>query len=231
MWPIRAHWCRWILLCLFSNLPALWADAQQTTSGIPTIEVTSRLVFLDVTVLDRKGHPVVNGLTKDDFIITDDKKPQRIFSFEPPESHRVDIGATTDNPSGQAPVTIFVLDLLDSNFSDFAYIRYMVRKYLLAQPSQLNSPAELMVLGNESLEMVQGYTRSKAELLDALDHLQSALPYKEMNGAFFAERFGQSSMLCNRLRCKTEECPDGKISFGLAMAAPASIQSNYPAHW
>lgn len=102
MWPIRAHWCRWILLCLFSNLPALWADAQQTTSGIPTIEVTSRLVFLDVTVLDRKGHSVVNGLTKDDFIITDDKKPQRIFSFEPPESHRVDIGAATDNPRPHA---------------------------------------------------------------------------------------------------------------------------------
>jgi VWFA-related protein len=68
----------------------------------------------------------------------------------------------------------------------------MVRKYLVAQPSQLNSPAELMVLGNQSLEMVQGYTRNKVDLLYALDHLRSILPYKEMNGAFFAERFGQS---------------------------------------
>ena len=51
-----------------------------------TIRVTSRLVFLDVTVLDKKGHPVVKGLeAKDgDFSITDNKRPQRIFSFEAP---------------------------------------------------------------------------------------------------------------------------------------------------
>ncbi len=168
------------------------ANAQQAPASVPTIRVTSRLVFLDVTVLDKKNHPVVTGLTKDDFTITDNKKPQRIFSFEAPETHKVDIGASADNPAGRAPVTIFVLDLLDSSFSDFAYIRYMTRKYLLAQPSQLNSPAELMVLGNQSLEMVQGYTRNKADLLYALDHLQTALPYKQMNGSFFAERFGQS---------------------------------------
>jgi VWFA-related protein len=192
MWSVRALLYGSILLFLFNNLTAPWADAQQAASGTPTIQVTSRLVFLDVTVLDRKGHPVVSGLTKDAFTITDDKKPQRIFSFEPPDSHIVDTSASADDPAGKAPVTIFVLDLLDSSFSDFAYIRYMVRKYLVAQPSQLNSPAELMVLGNQSLEMVQGYTRNKADLLYALDHLRSILPYKEMNGAFFAERFGQS---------------------------------------
>jgi hypothetical protein len=29
----------------------------------------------------------VSGLTKDDFAITEDKIPQTIFSFEPPEAH------------------------------------------------------------------------------------------------------------------------------------------------
>ena len=52
------------------------------SSDVPTIGVTSGLVFLDVTVLDKKGRPVVKGLTKDDFLITEDKKPQRVFSFE-----------------------------------------------------------------------------------------------------------------------------------------------------
>jgi hypothetical protein len=63
------------------------AQAQQPSSGEPKIEVTSALVFLDVTVLDKKGHPVVSGLTQDDFTIKEDKKPQRIFSFEAPETH------------------------------------------------------------------------------------------------------------------------------------------------
>ena len=191
MRSLRALFCGTIMLSLFS-IKASTARAQQTPANTPTIRVTSRLVFLDVTVLDKKGRPVVKGLTKDDFTITDNKKPQRIFSFEAPETQVVDANATGDNPAGKAPVTIFVLDLLNSKFEDFAYIRYMVRKYLTAQPAQMNSPAELMVLGNNSLEMVQGYTRSKADLLYALDHVPAVLPYKEMSGSFMWERFAQS---------------------------------------
>ncbi len=183
---------RSMLLLAMSYLTAPWVKAQQAPSDTMTIQVNSSLVFLDVTVLDKKGHPVVTGLTKDDFSITDDKKPQRIFSFEPPERHTIDTHATADHPAGSLPVTIFVVDLLDSSFSDFAYIRFMVHKYLAAQPSQLKAPAELMVLGNDSLEMVQGYTRSKADLIYALDHIQTTLPYKEMNGSFASERFGQA---------------------------------------
>jgi VWFA-related protein len=190
MRSIRTLSCGMILLSLFS-IKGSMARAQQAPSDAVTIRVTSQLVFLDVTVLDKKGHPVVKGLTKDDFTITDNKKSQRIFSFEAPETHVVDANATSDDPSGNAPVTIFVLDLLNSKFEDFAYIRYMVRKYLEAQPKQLNSPAELMVLGNDSLEMVQGYTRSKADLLYALSHIPAVVPYKEMSG-FFEDRFYQS---------------------------------------
>jgi VWFA-related protein len=146
-----AWFCGMILLSLVSFKVLL---AYQVPSNVPTIQVTSRLVFLDVTVLDKKGRPVVKGLTKDDFMITDNKKQQRIFSFEAPETHVEDANATDDHPEGMAPVTIFVLDLLNSKFEDFAYIRYMVHKFLAAQPAQMNSPTELMVLGKNSLEMV-----------------------------------------------------------------------------
>ncbi len=112
-------------------------------SPAPTFRVTTRLVFLDVTVLDRRGHPVVKGLTKDDFTITESKQQEPIVSFEPPEAH-----AKKDS----APATVLVLDLLNSRFEDFGYIRYQVRKYLLAQPSPLSSPTELMVLGTRSLD-------------------------------------------------------------------------------
>ena len=127
------------------------AQAQQRTQA-PTIKVTSSLVFLDVTVLDKKGHPVVTGLTKDDFTITEDNKPQRIFSFEAPEAHVMSENGEDENLDGEAPATIFVLDLLNSRFEDFAYIRYEVTQFLKAQPPQLASPAELLVL---YLEMLQ----------------------------------------------------------------------------
>jgi VWFA-related protein len=117
MQSFRALFCGTILLSLFGVQGSI-ARAQQPSSDAPTIRVTSRLVYLDVTVLDKRGHPVVTGLTKDDFVITEDKKPQRIFSFEAPETHIVDANATDDHRSGKAPVTIFVLDVLDSTIED-----------------------------------------------------------------------------------------------------------------
>jgi hypothetical protein len=37
-----------------------------------------------VTVVDWKRNPLVTGLTKNDFTITENGKPQRIFSFDTP---------------------------------------------------------------------------------------------------------------------------------------------------
>jgi hypothetical protein len=134
---------------VFASAPLavfLWQDftalAQQSPPSVPTFRVSSNLVILDVTVLDKKGRPVVTGLTKDDFTITEDKQPQRIFSFEAPETHVMGPNPEDSNPQGKAPVTIFVLDQLNSSFEDFAFIRYEVRRFLLTQPPQLASPAE-----------------------------------------------------------------------------------------
>lgn len=162
-------------------------DNQQPPA--PTLSVTSSLVFLDVTVLDKKGHPVDN-LTKDDFAITEDKKPQRIFSFEAPDVHLQT--ASSDKPDRKAPVNILVLDLLNSKFEDFAYIRYSVRNFLLAQPERLSTPTEMLVIGNESLDLLQGFTRNRNELLEALANLPTALPWKRMNASFFWDRFIES---------------------------------------
>ncbi|MGC2614968.1 MAG: VWA domain-containing protein [Terracidiphilus sp.] len=195
------------------------SNLQQSVPA-PTLRVTSSLVFLDVTVLDKKGHPVVTGLTKDDFTITEDKKPQRIFSFEPPEVHTINARSSDGNPEGKAPVTILVLDLLDSSFEDFAYIRYSTRKFLLAQPEQLTSPAEMLVVGNQSLDMLQGYTRTRADLLYALDHLPAALPYKHMSGSFFWERFAQSIDALQQIALQNRGIPGRKNIIWIGHGGP-----------
>lgn len=185
------------LLCatlLLGVPPNALAQATQPSSGEPAIRVTSRLVFLDITVVDRKGNPVTAGLTKDDFTITEDKRPQTIFSFEAPATHILDNASAEDQPAREPPVTILVLDQLNSSFEDFAFIRDSVKKYLLAQPPQLVSPAELLVLGNSSLEMLQGYTRSREELLAALANVPVALPYKHMSERFFTDDLLQQSL-------------------------------------
>jgi VWFA-related protein len=208
MRSLRAPLCGTILLSLFA-IERSTAHAQQAPQNTPTIRVTSRLIFLDVTVVDKKGRPVVKGLTKGDFTITEDKKPERIVSFEAPDTHVIDADATVDDRSEKAPLTIFVLDLLNSSFEDFGYIRFMVHKYLAAQPAQLTSPAEIMVLGNKSLEMVQGYTLSRADLLYALDHIPPAIPYKEMYG-FIEEQFIQSIDALQEIALQNQGVPGRK---------------------
>jgi VWFA-related protein len=197
------------VLVLLSAMPFCGAQGQQTTPTTPTIKVTSALVFLDVTVLDKKGHPVVSGLTKDDFAITEDKIPQTIFSFEAPEVHVM--GAGDENPSGNAPKTILVMDLLNSSFEDFAYIRYEAEQFLKSQPPQLASPTELLVVDNDSLEMQQSFTRSRADLLDAVKHAPVALPYKHMNRVSFAwEMFGQSLDALDQIALQNKGVPGRK---------------------
>lgn len=204
--------------------------SSQTSPSVPTIRVTSRLVFLDVTVLDKQGRPVVSGLTKSDFLITEDKQPQRIFSFEPPQVHTLDLRPGAENPDGKAPRTILVLDLLNSRFQDFAYIRYEVKRYLDSRPPELGSPTEMMVVGNQSLQMVQNWTRDRSELLDALQHIPAVLPYKEMSGAFWYERAGQSVDALQQIALQNQGVPGRKniIWVGHGMPNLDALYTEYP---
>lgn len=219
MLSVRALLCAATLLEV-SSLRPLKAQAQPGAADTPTFRVTTRLVFLDITVLDNKGRPVVKGLTKDDFTITESKKPQRIFSFEAPESH-ANVNTEDNNPANKAPVTVLVLDLLNSRFEDFAYIRYQVRTYLEAQPAHLNSPTELMVLSNSSLELVLAYTRSKEDLVYALNHVPAALFFKLMNGSFWGERFGQSIDALQQIALQNKGVPGRKNIVWVAHGGPS----------
>jgi VWFA-related protein len=189
------------------------AQEQQTAPAGPTFRVTSNLVFLDVTVLDKKGRPVVTGLTKDDFTITDDGKAQRIFSFDAPAE-----GAKTE---GNAPATILVLDLLNTPFEDSAFARYSISRYLALQPERLISPTELMVLNNTSLDMVHAYTRSRAELIYALEHVPQAVPYKLSAGPWGEERASQSIEALQQIALQNKGLPGRKNILWVGNGGPS----------
>jgi VWFA-related protein len=166
------------------------AKSQTASPPTTTIRVASDLVYLDVTVVDRKGNPVVTGLTRSDFTITEDGKPQRIFSFDAPAA---DVETSTaaspatppdtvqtsnTNTAQEGPSTILVLDLMNTRSPDSAYARYSMRRYLAKQPERLASPTELMVLNNTALNMVQPYTHNRDDLLNELNHVPPEEPYK-----------------------------------------------------
>lgn len=87
----------------FVALPLAPALGQE--SAPPAINVTVDLVQLNVAVTDQKGH-YITGLHPDDFIITEDKIPEKIATFgEGDESVRVllSAGPTSAGPTSAKP--------------------------------------------------------------------------------------------------------------------------------
>ena len=212
MRSIRVFLCGVVLLAA-AGVAA--ARGQRTAPATPTFRVTSNLVFLDVTVVDKKGRVVTSGLTKDDFAITENKKPQRIFSFDAP--------ATGAKTAENAPATILVLDLLNTPSSDFAYGRDSIRRYLALQPDKLNSSTELMVLNNTTLDMVQAYTRSRSDLVYELNHVPPAQPYKLSGGEWAGERLSQSIEALQQIALQNKGLPGRKNILWVGSGGPSIL--------
>jgi VWFA-related protein len=200
----------------------------EKSADVPVFRSTSALVYLDVTVVDKKGHPVVTGLTQEDFSITEDGKPERIFSFEAPDAHGLsDVGlngpGSRDKGQGSlAPETILLLDLLNTRYDDFSFVRDQAHKYLVAQPETLPGPTELLVLGNTSIKVLQEPTRSRGELLAALDHMPRSVPFKanyQLN--FLSELIRQSYDALQQMSIQNRGVPGRKNVIWLGMGPPA----------
>src|SRR6187200_3253792 len=82
------------LLGLSLCIPMLSQEAQTP----PTFRVSTRLVVQTVSVTDKEGKPV-EGLTVNDFVLTEDNLPQTISVFE---FHKLDDSAPPRFPSTAA---------------------------------------------------------------------------------------------------------------------------------
>lgn len=160
-----------LVLCL---LPAISLYAQAPQS----LTLNARLVVLDVSVTDRNGSPV-DGLAAKDFQVFEDDVPQRIVSVEPPSAHllpqqAVSAGiAAKFDPSdpaafGRSPVTILVLDQLNTHFADSSFALRCLRDYLTAQPALLSQPAEIVSIADNGFHSLAPFTRDRDALLRAL---------------------------------------------------------------
>jgi VWFA-related protein len=224
--------------CLFQAAPGLaqngppedgsQAATKEKPVDIPVFRSTTTLVYLDVTVVDKKGRPVETGLSSNDFTITEDKRPQHIFSFEEPDVHGLSGPDSKGDHSaeavaeGKAPETILLLDLLNTQFQDFAFVRDQTRKFLMMQPEELAAPAEMLVLGNSALEVLLKPTRSRQELLAALDHLPRAIPYKAVYKTNFSdELIRQSYDALQQIAIQNRGMPGRKNVIWIGMGPPS----------
>jgi VWFA-related protein len=161
-----------------------------------TLQLKTQAVVLDVVVTDRNGK-IVDGLTKDDFEVYENKLPQKIRYFEAPSSHAanpktvISINSTAelDAKEPNAPVTILVLDEINTKFEDEAFTRYSLKKYLDTQGDVLPQPTLFVAVNLQHFIVLQDYTTSKKEILAALDHHLTSYPWQQMSGSWQAEQF------------------------------------------
>jgi VWFA-related protein len=163
------------------------------------LNVNARIVVLDVVVTDRHGNLVHrNDLTKDDFTVYESKEPQTIRSFERPSQHAMPVSdkpivnSAADLPKiGDAPVTLMVLDELNSRFEDMSYSRQMMVKYLEAQPAVLPQPTVLLIATNTKFLQVHDYTQNRDELIEIVKKHMPEVPWRMENGGGTVERMAQ----------------------------------------
>jgi hypothetical protein len=73
------------------------------TSAAETLHAGAQLVVVDVVVQDRDGRPY-HGLTRDDFLVTEQKKPQTIRNFE---EHAANTAQKPGPPGPPMPPGVF----------------------------------------------------------------------------------------------------------------------------
>ncbi len=130
----------------------------------PSIKVESRIVVVDVVVTDKQGQSVP-GLRKDDFHLSEDGGPQIVTSFEehkgatpnetklPPMPPNVFSNFPTAR--GADSVNVLLLDLLNTQPQNQAFVRQQVIKYLGEVPP--GTRLAVFALGSH-LRIVRGFT-------------------------------------------------------------------------
>src|SRR6266540_1223058 len=113
---------------------------QNRGDQVPVFRSTTRLVQVSVVVHDGRGQPVAD-LKKEDFSLTERGKPQQISVFSvastsapaspPPElPPHIFSNALSRRAGTPASVTVVLLDLLNTSWTDQIYARKALVKFL-----------------------------------------------------------------------------------------------------
>lgn len=193
----------------------LAAPAQEP---VTTLTLSTRIVVLDIVVTDKQHHVVTTGLGRADFSILEDTSAQTIRSFDAPDAHVQPVGVEVHSAGdlkkiGDAPVTLLVLDELNTKFEDMSYSRDAMVKYLQAQPAVLRQPTVLLLAGNTRFQQLHDYTQNRDELIVQVKHHMPEIPTKfnaGRGGAMAVERLAQTLASLEQIAQASQGTPGRK---------------------
>ena len=190
------------------------ASPESALSGPSTVlKVKTRLVVVDVVAQNSKGQPVTD-LKSEDFILTEDGKPQNIRSFSlqlgqqsgaaRPQIPTLPANTVTNLPRFQTggAWNVVLLDALNTTLRNQAYMRDEMVKFLNKLPS--DQPIAIYLLGSK-LRLVQDFTSDPKLLKQAIAGIKNQ----------------SSRVLSNPAGTSPEtDIPQGSVAAGILAAVP-----------
>lgn len=157
---------------------------EETPQQMPTFNAAARLVQVDV-IARHKGI-AANGLTKEDFTLLDNGRPQRIAVFSVASSQALD-AAFVPLPAGTVSnrldrdgdsltnATVVLIDQINTAPADQAFAIRRITKFLAMRrtPDRKADRIGIYTLGREGLRAVQEITDNAGLLRQAADSLIS----------------------------------------------------------
>jgi VWFA-related protein len=129
-------------------------ERRDEAAGEDVVHIETRLVACGVLVLDRRGN-AVEGLTQDDFLITEDGQPQRISHYS--LGSEVKVGRSI----------VLILDY-SSSLLPFIETSTEAAKALVDKLG----PKDRMAVVTDDVSLLVDFTSDKAKLKEALDSLK-----------------------------------------------------------
>ncbi len=125
------------------------------TSSTPTMKVEAKTVLLPVTVRDKHGK-LIQNLTKADFLLNDDGKPQTLNYFALDTNLPLTLGLLVDTSRSQRDA------LADERTASQRFFDQMLDE---------SKDRAFLIQFDREVELLRDLTSSKEKLRDGLDHL------------------------------------------------------------
>ena len=199
-----------LVLCLsWLSFSALGQETGSAVSTVPpaATEATNpasandHRLTLDVVVSDRSGK-TVSGLQAQDFVVLDNKKPQKVVAFH-----------ASGSPQAEPVEIILVVDEVNTSFTNVTYARDQIKKFLLRNGGNLAHPVTLAFFSDAGTEILNDSSRDGNALVASFEQHETALRSIRRSTGFYGaeERFQLSLNMLNSLTLREAQVPGRKM--------------------
>ena len=184
--------------------------APKPAAPIEATTSTAGPLNLDVVVSGHDGKPIA-GLQQQDFSVYLDKEPQPIVDFHA-------VAATSSTETVQ---TILLVDTVNTRFSNVAYERQEIDRFLKQNNGKLSQPITLVILSDTNTQISQP-SQDGNQLASVLDKAAIGIREVRRDTRFYGwtEQFQISASALERLAAFEETHPGRKLLIWISPGWP-----------